>query len=94
MLVGEVIHVDDFGNVITNIHETEVEQLGIKETIKIKFKSKTLKLGLQGAYAEVASRKPLAIIGSHNFLEISINKGNAGKVFNAESGDKITVLRR
>lgn len=92
MIVGEVIHIDGFGNIITNLGEKELKPLKITRAVNIKLKGTRLKLKLCKAYAEVEQRKPLALIGSHNFLEISINQGNAAKFFKIKSGDKITVF--
>jgi S-adenosylmethionine hydrolase len=93
MLLGEVIHIDDFGNIITNFGEKELESMGIKGNVKIKLRKTELKLKLCKAYAEGEPQKPLVTIGSHNFLEISISQGNAAGIFKAKIGDKITVCR-
>jgi hypothetical protein len=91
--VGEVLHVDSFGNIITNFREKELEALSAKDAIHAEIKGARLKLKLCKAYAEAEAHKPLAIIGSHNFLEISINQGNAAKTFKAKVGDKIKLYR-
>jgi hypothetical protein len=93
MLVGKVIHIDDFGNIITNFGEKELELMNAKAMVNVKLKNVRQKLKLCKAYAEVEPQKPLATIGSHNFLEISINQGNAAKTFKAKIGDKIIVYR-
>ena len=93
MLVGEVIHIDDFGNIITNFGEKELELMNAKVMFNVKLKDIRQKPKLCKAYAEVEPQKPLAIIGSHNFLEISINQGNAAKTFKTKIGDKIIVYR-
>lgn len=93
MLVGEVIHVDDFGNIITNFGKEELESMNAKATVDVKLKNVRQKLKLCKAYAEVGPQKPLATIDSHDFLEISINQGNAAKTFKAKIGDKITIYR-
>jgi S-adenosylmethionine hydrolase len=93
MLVGEVIHVDDFGNIITNFGKKEFETINAKAIVNVKLKNVRQKLKLCKAYAEVGPQKPLATIDSHDFLEISINQGNAAKTFKAKIGDKITVYR-
>lgn len=92
-LTGEVIHIDGFGNIVTNFSEKELESMGIKGMINIKLKNTKLKLKLCKAYAEAEARKPLAIIGSHNFLEISINQGNAADTFKTKVGDKVILYR-
>lgn len=91
MLVSEVLHVDEFGNIVTNIQKRELGKISVKEILCIKLKSIKLKLSLCRAYAEVERQKPLAIIGSHGFLEVSMNEGNAAEVFKIRSGDKITL---
>lgn len=91
MLIGEVIHIDGFGNIITNLREKDCELMGIKKTVKLKLKNTRLKLKLCKAYSEVKARQPLVIIGSHNFLEISINQGNAAENFQTRVGDKVTL---
>jgi S-adenosylmethionine hydrolase len=90
---GEVLHVDDFGNVITNFGEKELKTLGIRDAVNLEIKGVNLSLKLCKAYAEVEAQKPLAIIGSHNFLEISINQGNAAKTFDIKVGDKVKLYR-
>ncbi|MGB9713712.1 MAG: SAM hydrolase/SAM-dependent halogenase family protein [Candidatus Bathyarchaeales archaeon] len=92
-LIGEVLHIDGFGNIITNFSKEDFEKLGVKEVVEVRLKDVELRLKLCKAYAETEPQKPLAIIGSHNFLEISINQGNAARTFRAKIGDKI-VLRR
>jgi S-adenosylmethionine hydrolase len=93
VVIGEVVHVDGFGNIITNFREKELESMEIKGIINMKLKDTWLKLKLCRAYTEVEAQKPLAIIGSHNFLEISVNQGNAADTFKVKIGDKITICR-
>jgi hypothetical protein len=92
MLIGEVMHIDSFGNIITNFGEKEVELMKIKHIANVKLRNAKLKLRFCKAYADVEPQKPLALIGSHNFLEISINQGNAAEIFKIRSGDKVTLF--
>ena len=91
-ITGEVIHVDDFGNIVTNFKEKEVESMGLKTMVNLKLQNIKLTLKLCKAYSEVEKQKPLAIIGSHNFLEISMNQGNAAEAFKTKVGDKIKLI--
>ena len=91
MLVGEVLHVDGFGNIITNINEKEVAHSRVKDAVGVELPSYKLKLKFCKAYGETKPHKPLASIGSHGFLEISINQGNAAKRFKTKAGDRVTV---
>jgi S-adenosylmethionine hydrolase len=93
MLIGEVMHVDGFGNIITNFGEKEVEFTKIKHIANVKLKNTRLKMKFCKTYSDVKPQNPLTLIGSHNFLEISINQGNAAEAFKIKSGDKITLYR-
>jgi hypothetical protein len=92
-LLGEVLYIDGFGNVVSNISAKDLEKTGIREGffLNVELEGKTLALKLCSAYGEVPVKKPLAIIGSSDFLEISVNQGNASKVFKAKIGDSVRV---
>jgi S-adenosylmethionine hydrolase len=92
VLFGEILHVDDFGNIITNIDEGVISQLCLKAMVSIELSTKRLKLRFCKAYGEVEPHEPLALIGSHGYLEISVNQGNASNEFKTKAGDKIGVL--
>jgi len=93
-LLGEVLHIDDFGNIVTNISRAEFEKTGIQKDAMFRFRlrDKTIKLKFCLTYGEVSVGKSLALIGSHDFLEISINQRNASKKFGAKVGDALNVL--
>lgn len=93
-LLGEVLHIDDFGNIVSNISAEDLEKMDIRDgcPLHVKLRGKTLALKLCSAYGEVPAKKPLGIIGSSDFLEISINKGDASKAFKVKIGDSIRVL--
>lgn len=93
MFTGEVIHVDGFGNIVTNFTAKHLEALGLERVIPIKLKDLKLKLKLCKAYAEVEAQKPLAIIGSHDFLEVSVNMGSAAETFKIKPGDPVKLYR-
>lgn len=90
---GEIMYIDDFGNMVTNICYDDLKSMGIKEGNHLTFKigEKMLALKLCRAYEEVEIGAPLAIIGSCNFLEISVNQGNASAFFNTGIGEKVLI---
>jgi len=92
-IAGEVIHVDDFGNIITNICCGELQSIGVGRSVRARLKKGEVKMSFCKAYGEVEAGKPLALIGSHGFLEISINRGNAASVFRIKDGDAVTICR-
>ena len=108
-LTGQIINVDSFGNLITNITEkvladfllpSESNEGTVRELDKHSvFSQFEIKAGrtslkkLNGTYAESEAGKPLAIIGSFGLLEIAINLGNAEAHLGLKSGDKVIVRR-
>lgn len=92
-LTGEVVHIDSFGNIITNFRWKDLRSIGIRATVNLKLKNNKLNLKFCRTYSEVEVQKPLAIIGGHNYLEISINQGNAADIFKTKVEDKVTVYR-
>lgn len=90
---GEIIHIDDFGNLITNITYSDLKLLGIKESgnLLVELGKEKMLLRLCKAYGEAEIGMPLAIIGSCNFLEIAVNQGNASKFFGVKDGEGIII---
>jgi S-adenosylmethionine hydrolase len=95
-LCGEVVHIDDFGNVITNITKENLDKIGVepKEMLYIKLNSTVMNLTFCTVYSDVPTNCPSALIGSHDFLEIAANQGNAARKLRAQVGHIITVSRR
>jgi len=94
-LVGEVLHIDDFGNIVTNISRAELGKTRIREGAMVHFRlrDKAIKLRFCRTYGEVPIGESLTLIGSHDFLEISTNQRNASKKVGARMGDPVAVLR-
>ncbi len=94
-LHGEVIHVDDFGNIITNITRKNLDGLRarLKETLNVKLKNTAINPEFCAAYGDVPISHLLALIDSHDFLEIAINQGSAAKELGIQVGYGVTVSR-
>ena len=87
-LIGEVLHIDSFGNIITNISQKEIAQVNI---IDVKLTNLSLNLALGKTYAQTKPDEPIALVGSHGFLEIALNQANAAEKFRVKDGDKVEV---
>ncbi|MEM2875983.1 MAG: SAM-dependent chlorinase/fluorinase [Candidatus Bathyarchaeia archaeon] len=74
MLIGEVLYVDDFGNVITNFTLKDLEKLGISlgMPLSICMPSKKFNLKFCSTYGDVPKGEGLVLIGSGGFLEVSV----------------------
>ena len=92
-LLGEVLYIDDFGNVVSNISTKNLEKVGMKEgcLLYVKFRKKVLKLKFCSAYGEVPVKASLVLIGSSDFLEVAVNQGNASEAFKVNIGDSVFV---
>ena len=91
VLAGEVLHVDGFGNIITNVSEQEMPRLGAKDWIYLELPNSKLKLRFGKTYAEAKPKEALILIGSHGYLEIAVNQGNAAETFQIKAGDKVKL---
>jgi len=88
-LIGHIIHIDSFGNLITNIRSENLSQT--KQVITIEIGSHLIH-GLSYTYAE--GRGLLALIGSSGYLEISVKGGNASSFLDAKVGNEIRLRWR
>ena len=85
-LVGCILHIDNFGNLITNIRKADLPQLHDKITIEIG--NQTIQ-GLSRTYAE--GNELLALIGSSGYLEVSVRQGSARDFLNVDVGDEVGI---
>src|SRR5579883_988032 len=82
---GSIQAIDHFGNLITNIPGRQVSDrpwlLAVKDVV----------LSGQRTYSESAVGALLALIGSHGWIEIAVNCGNAQARLKLELGDRVVV---
>ncbi|MDJ0600981.1 MAG: SAM-dependent chlorinase/fluorinase [Crocosphaera sp.] len=83
---GSIQYIDHFGNLITNISSDQVTD----KNWSIKIDDKMIESAL--TYSDVAQGHIIPLIGSHGWLEIAINGGNAQEKLKLQWGDKITVI--
>ena len=74
---GQIIFIDNFENVIVNIHKDEFEEQRKGRSFKIVFKRDEVIDRISETYADVNEGEKLALFNSAEYLEIAINKGNA-----------------
>ena len=106
-LVGEVMHIDHFGNIITNIgrfHWLNEARLELDALWNSKIPSMTMDAqqsnitihsntfhGISRAYHEVLLGEILVQIDSNGFLEIGANQDDAAGRLDAQIGDKVML---
>lgn len=82
-LHGEVVFVDQFGNLVTNISSKYLQQIGTRFVVEIAGKKVH---EFKRTYSDVAPGAALALLSSFNLLEIAICQGNAELFFSAGVG--------
>lgn len=80
-----IIHIDRFGNLITNLKRED-----LPENFSMEINGKTIDK-LQNFYAEAEKDELFMIFGSAGFLEISASQNSAAKILNVKVGQKIVV---
>lgn len=89
-IIGQVIWIDSFGNLVTNISHEILESLEGRNGVVIHAGGMEI-TRLNRSYAESSVGETLAIVGSANRLEISINQGDAAQTLELKREDKITI---
>ncbi len=92
-VVGEILSIDRFGNIISNISIEELERLRFHEGdfIDVTIGNKSSNLLFCSTYGEVPTGTPLTLVGGGNFLEVAVNQGSASKFFEVKVGDTFHV---
>jgi S-adenosylmethionine hydrolase len=83
-LDGEVIHIDTYGNLITNIPAAN-----LPKAFSVRLGS--LEIEAQPNYAAVEKGASLAIVGSAGLLEISVRDGSAAELASARRGAPVSI---
>ncbi len=84
LIEGEIIHIDGFGNVITNIPD---KMVGAPKYVSILDR----KLRFLQSYGFAEKGELIALINSESLLEFAMNQGDASAILPYEVGDRITV---
>lgn len=92
-LIGKIVSIDRFGNLITNIDAISLEAFCRREALKdLQIQVGSLIIcGLSNTYTDAAPAAALALIGSRNYLEIALNGGHAARKMKAQKGDPVRV---
>jgi S-adenosyl-L-methionine hydrolase (adenosine-forming) len=104
---GEVVRIDHFGNVITNIKNLvwlddatlEFKRSSSEEKPPKNLDAKKAQVmiswytmdGIHKTFSDVPQGQRLAVVGSGGQLEISINQGNASETMAIKVGDPVTI---
>ncbi len=91
--VGHILHVDRFGNLITDLDETFIAELlaGSKRRyFRLLVRDHEVRR-LVSSYAEGRPGELVALIGSSGYLEISVNRGSARDIVDIQEGGEFIL---
>lgn len=86
---GAILHVDHFGNIVTNIPIAEFPQIEM-QPFEVSIGMRTVEK-LARSYAEMPPGELFAIVGSSGYLEISANQASAAKLLGCETGAPVEI---
>ncbi len=90
-LTGRIIHIDRFGNCVTNITQSDLTQDQIKAGAKLTI-NKTVVSSFRKFFAEAGKNEEIfAVWGSAGFLEIVVANKSAAKLLNLKRGHVVVV---
>jgi S-adenosylmethionine hydrolase len=84
---GTVLWVDRFGNLVTNI---PADALAPGEAYRVTVGRLTV-TGLFTTYGQVRAGQPLALVGSHGYVEIAVREGSAAELAGVDRGAVVRV---
>jgi len=83
-LIGHVLHIDRFGNLITDIDKEDLPP----DKLCLEINGQQIE-SLRASYAE--ADRLLALIGSSGHLEIAVKNGSAAGLLDAKVGDEVRI---
>jgi len=90
LIQGEILWVDKFGNLITNLDCNLVKKIKSKRDFGILIGKKVI-TKISDSYSDGREKEILALEGSTGYLEISANQGSAEEILGKRRGDKFKV---
>jgi S-adenosylmethionine hydrolase len=89
---GEIIYIDQFGNLITNVRQATLRRSFSGSIGELEVTVKRRKVsGVCNAYGDKPEGELVALVGSSGYLEVAINQGSAARALGCEKGDTVTI---
>lgn len=88
---GWTVHIDHFGNCITNISRALLEARRPARALRC-FVGSTVLRAIHPTYDAVAEGEPLLLFGSGGYLEVAVNAGNAAQLLGIRKGEAVNLV--
>lgn len=93
IIEGEIIYIDRFGNLTTNIHAQKLSEfLGNNIGKKINVLIKGMEAPFKNFYSDANDKRIYSLINSFNYIELFVRNGNASLEYGIKVGDKVGVI--
>jgi S-adenosyl-L-methionine hydrolase (adenosine-forming) len=89
MVRGEIVVIDHFGNLITNISKTLFEDM---KCPKIRVGGR--EIPVRKIYSDVAPKEPVALVNAFDRLEIALRDGNAAATLGLTTGQVVEITHK
>ncbi|MBP6640979.1 MAG: SAM-dependent chlorinase/fluorinase [Bacteroidia bacterium] len=89
-LRGVILHIDHFGNAITNVRKDPFMEIKGDKSFQIFIRNLRMQR-IVGSYADVAKGEALALFSDNGHLEIAIREGSAAQLLGLKVQDMITI---
>ena len=91
---ARIIHVDGFGNLVTNVNGDLLKEIGVKEGDKVitVIHGREFSVPYVRSFSAVPKGEMLMLVAGGDYLELSINQGNAKSNLSVERGEKINLV--
>ena len=87
-----VIHIDNFGNLITNVTAKELEAAGIStDKMELELAKETIS-DFVTHYAAAPPRQPVALYSSAGYIEIALRDGSAQQCLDVRRSDRVSII--
>jgi S-adenosyl-L-methionine hydrolase (adenosine-forming) len=90
-VVGEIIHVDRYGNMATNIPSEMLGHLVPGQWLTLTLAERTHTLPFVETYGAGPQSQPVCLINSHDACEIALPHGNAAASLAVQVGDRVVL---
>jgi S-adenosylmethionine hydrolase len=91
---GEVLRIDRFGNLITNIDRRSVDRLGRSGEVTLEIRAGDHLVGrMVTTYADITPDEVCSLFGSTEHLEIAASAASAAETLRLGRGAAVTVIR-
>lgn len=89
-LCGCIIHIDGFGNLITNLPASALASRGRRANPTVRYRRRLVRV--VSSYGEGRARELIALANSQGLIELAVREGSAARTSHAKRGDRVDLV--